>query len=73
MINQFWSYPLAKRDVKNDKENSSSFPFIYVTILIDKLFRLMSQLFYLSCVIKYFKKVVKIFSLTIPNIISMQK
>ena len=41
--------------VKNDSENSSSFPFVYVAILTNKLFRLMCQLFYSSRVIKYFQ------------------
>ena len=41
--------------VKIDWENTCSFPFVYVTILIDKLFRLMCQLFYFSRVTKYFQ------------------
>ena len=39
--------------VKMSKKNTSSFPFVYVTILIDNLFRLMCQLFYSSGVTKY--------------------
>ena len=41
--------------VQNDYENTSSFPFVHVTILIDNLFRFMRQLFYSSRVTKYFQ------------------
>ena len=41
--------------VKMSKKNTSSFPFVYVTISIDNLFRLMCQLLYLSRVTKYFQ------------------
>ena len=41
--------------VKNDLKNSFSFPFVYVTFLIDKLFRLLCQLLYSLRVINYFQ------------------
>ena len=40
---------------KNVWENTSSFPFVYVTIFIDNIFWLMCQLFYLPRVTKYFQ------------------
>ena len=59
-LHQLWLNDFGRIDwqnggVKNDWENSSSFPFFYVTILIDKLFQLMCQLFYSLRVTKYFQ------------------
>ena len=41
--------------IKNDQENSSSFPFVYVNLLIDKFFRLMCHFLYSLSVIEYFE------------------
>ena len=57
MITLFWLVSTGKtRAVEMIYEKSSLILFVYVTILSDKFFRLMFQLFYSSRVTKFFQK-----------------